>query len=162
MSNLGPYQEFVTAAKTFGGVDDYIKLFEENAVARATPRIVVHSAVATIAAIAGVTAVAVKVMRFKNARAVLALDTEKAHRTLVEGHKRSCHLDEAEGSADRLTPPCPICHGELPSTTAVDYECAACKAVGSGGWEPKQDRPRLRLDQVGDERESSPDAGGTE
>ena len=106
LSNLGPYQEFVTAAKMFGGVDDYIKLFEENAVARATPRIVFRSAVATIAAIAGMTAVAVEVTRWRNARPVLALDAEETHRALVEGHERSCPLDEAGGRAVRLAPPC--------------------------------------------------------
>jgi len=39
MSNLGPYQEIVTTAKTVGGVPALIRIIEDKAVAKAAPGI---------------------------------------------------------------------------------------------------------------------------
>ena len=39
MGNLGPYQDFVTAAKQVGGVQSFINIIEKEAVSKAAPAI---------------------------------------------------------------------------------------------------------------------------
>lgn len=44
MSNLGPYQEFVTDAARMGGVENMIRTIESGAIAKAAPVLLVKGA----------------------------------------------------------------------------------------------------------------------
>lgn len=44
MSNLGRYQEFTTAAKAAGGVDEYLRHIEVGAIVKAAPLLLIAGA----------------------------------------------------------------------------------------------------------------------
>ena len=92
MSNLGKYQDIVTAAARNGGVDNLIKIIEDNAVAKTAPRIFVKGAGAATALIA-IGVLAVKHFSDKNrAREVRA---NEAKEQLKAGTGGPTNLDDA-------------------------------------------------------------------
>lgn len=91
MSNLGRYQELVTEAKSLGGVENYLKLIEANAVASAAPRLVAQGAAVTLLAVGGVAGVVLEMKRRIDKRRALATEAEAARQSLTAVNRaRSC------------------------------------------------------------------------
>ena len=82
MSNLGKYQEFTTEAKGAGGVENFLKLIEADAIARATPELYARAVAATLVAAAGLSMVGFRVDRWLKTRARLGSEAGAAREEL--------------------------------------------------------------------------------
>ncbi|NLI85117.1 MAG: hypothetical protein GX440_06935 [Propionibacterium sp.] len=100
MSNLGPYQEFVTDAARMGGVENMIRTIESGAIAKAAPVLLVKGAgigaLATLAA-CGIYFGGRRLWSTYEGRASAAVAAKEQLRTALDEQEDS---DQASGGVD--------------------------------------------------------------
>jgi len=84
LSNLGRYQDIVSAAAEAGSVDNLIKNIEDNAVSKSAPRIFLVGAVAATAAWALGTAAMKHFLDERRARELLSNEAKEQLRAVAE------------------------------------------------------------------------------
>lgn len=139
MSNLGKYQEVVTDAKRFGGMEDYLRLIEARAVTRATPRLVTQSVIGTLLVVAGVAGLAREVRSRAAGRRELLLAAEAVRGQIMctappggaTGLRSSTMLNRFR------TDVCPVCGTETLRPFRPDaLKCSKCGTLVSAAPRP--------------------------
>ncbi len=107
MSNLGAYQEFVTAAARMGGVENMIRTIESGAVAKAAPALLGKGAgigaLITLAAGGGIYFGGRRLWSMYVARADAAEAAKEQLRAVLDVDGQE-HADDSRGGVDESTP----------------------------------------------------------
>lgn len=96
MGNLGDYQEFSTTAKSFGGVENYIKAIESSAVDDASKRVAGVGALAGFGVVAVVGTVVFIQSKYRERKAA-AEEAKTKLKDRFDGNPESDNDDGDEG-----------------------------------------------------------------